>query len=376
MSVTIYYGDLPVPKGWRLWNDKSRPDPGRWFYEVRFHHTGTFKLGLDFRPMDGAFPDFWMPPLMWCHAVELDAVAKVLANPVEDWCKPLLNVHPSNAGALKLHIADYAQVWKKKKKLLFGAAEGAGKFEPEAQIDGSLALGDFEWNKEWTSEDVAKCLMTGMIAKAAKSVLATGGVVGQPAHETVTMDFTFQYVAKKPLIWQQLAYGAGDVIADNDGTSLKVMGDEWVLAKPMKLLSKPEMVMPIEGKPFSYPKTIFDTMEEYDFADRFRVKIIGMLCSSVSKDGQYAYWGISVELQRHTDIVGQFTMDDVAILWQGPEHCPAIKLHAIKYKPHGHGMTYECVFWIEGKELSWSFFSDKPVAGVNGLLTGTVLNPL
>ena len=173
MSVQITFGGIPVPKGWKLWNNQSRPDPGRWFHELRYHHSGQWKLTLDFRPLDGAFPSFWMPPFAWKYAGDIEAVQKVFdthsnsPDEVMQSVAKMLNVHPTNIGAMKLAILEYGEKWKKKKKLLFGAAEGAGL--QEAKIDADWLAAEWDFNQPMTEETI-KGELVKLIAQSAKKL--------------------------------------------------------------------------------------------------------------------------------------------------------------------------------------------------------------
>jgi hypothetical protein len=142
MSVTLSIGGMPVPKGWKLWHDKCRPDPGRMFYELRYHHGGEWKLGLDSRPMNGAFPEFWMPPLAWRYAHELEALQK----------------------ALELSVLSYGEQWKKKKKLLFGAPEGKGMEDMSVSAD--YVLQGWEWGEPITHGMLTSKLLKSLTGAA------------------------------------------------------------------------------------------------------------------------------------------------------------------------------------------------------------------
>lgn len=129
MTVTIRYGGVPIPKGWQIWGPQSRPEPGRWFFEARYHHTKHWKMGLDYRPMDGAFPAFWMPPTLWKYAAELEQMAHILTYPTAIWAGGVLKVHDDNVTALENYLLEYGEKAKVKKKLLFGTPAGLGAHE-------------------------------------------------------------------------------------------------------------------------------------------------------------------------------------------------------------------------------------------------------
>ena len=132
MGIKITIGN---PNRWRRWVSANvpktgspidRPSPGTWFFEARFHHTGSWKIGLDFRPVDGAMPDLWVPPFMWRPAHEIAEVEKQLQT--LGGIAALMGHEPTvaNLGIIDGWVKTYGEMAKKGKKLLFGSAEGAG----------------------------------------------------------------------------------------------------------------------------------------------------------------------------------------------------------------------------------------------------------
>lgn len=401
MSVTLTFGGMPVPKGWHMWNEKSRPEPGRWFFEARFHHTGHFRLNLDFRPLDGKFPELWMPPLMWKYAAEMEAVGQVLAQPAEKWCKQLLNVHPSNANALKLHMKEYGEKWKKKKKLLFGTSEGAGKFEPDAEISAELTLGDFEWSKEWTKEEIKQALITGLVGAALSA-----------AHKNKNLMHKFGYVTKKPLVWEGKSYGANEMLpGDDDGTTLHALGEEFVTqidlaaategpelfgtdpetGQPTLIFGETggEYVVPppmkhglkLKGKPIPYSLTLFDTNKSaYGNEHRFTVELVGMQLMAVHPQMKpKGTWQITVSMKRMETEIAEFVMEAI-LPWEGYEKAPFIEVLEIRAKGTDFGAMksgthYELDCRCGDVLWTWNFLSDVPAKNVDNAMAVKVHNP-
>jgi hypothetical protein len=254
MAVTLCFGGKPVPKGWHLWNNKCRPAPGRLFFELRFHHTGEWKLTLDFRPVDGVMPSFWMPPFAWKYAAELEAVQKHLEYVSDDTVLKnlgkMLNVHPSNYEAMKLAILDYGQKWKNKKKLLFGASEGLGM--QEHAIDADYVLQGWDWSEPITGEGISKKLVEMM-------------VVGAKEAQEKKLETKFVYKALVPLMWQGKSYVPGEYLpGDNDGTVLHALGGnvEQLQTGMMPFHSAKGWTMKGSDWPEGYDIVPFDTMVE------------------------------------------------------------------------------------------------------------------
>lgn len=121
MSVTITMGS---PNRWRRWSPAARPAPGSWFYAARPHHSGTWKLDLDYRPIDGVMPEFWHQPFIWRPAPEIEAAAAALS---EEGGLATLTQLPADSSMIDAHaLATYVQAAKLSKKLLFGSAYGLG----------------------------------------------------------------------------------------------------------------------------------------------------------------------------------------------------------------------------------------------------------
>jgi hypothetical protein len=135
MTITITYGKPDT--GWRIWVDEDRPDPGTWFFEARYHHSGHWKIGLDYRPVDGIMPPLWFRPFMWRPAIEIMEDEKALA---QGGATKLLNVPPMTSLVM---LKAYGEAAKKKKKLLFGSAEGTGAHAHEIKpiSAGSITAG-------------------------------------------------------------------------------------------------------------------------------------------------------------------------------------------------------------------------------------------
>lgn len=226
MSVRISYGGLPIPHGWHLWSAQSRPEPGRWFFEARYHHTGHWKIGLDFRPMDGAFPDFWMPPLMWKYAGEIEMMEKLLSAPLGAWAQKLLHIHPTNHGAFAGHIKEYGEKAKQKKKLLFGSVDKAGMHEHEIPAPDEL------YNP-----------MPGSM---------TDPVPAAPG---------YKYMVKEKLQFHGQTYVPGDMVSEKRaGALMEEFGAgviEVIENKPM-----PEKHWFVQGKPWPYDPVLMDTLTE------------------------------------------------------------------------------------------------------------------
>lgn len=143
MAITITMGK---PNRWRRWHmtglpsgsDSARPAPGSWFFEARYHHSGTWKIGLDFRPLNGKMPELWHPPFMWRPAHEITAAEKQL-----ETLGGIADLMGMDHGFNKLsnlnqQIHEYAKSAKTQKKMLFGSAEGSGAHQHAIKT----ALGD------------------------------------------------------------------------------------------------------------------------------------------------------------------------------------------------------------------------------------------
>jgi hypothetical protein len=197
-GVTISYDGKPIPKGWRMWHAKCRPDPGRLFFELRYHHSEVWKFTLDYRPVDGKFPELWMPPFAWKYATEVEAVSDFLSTQKNspDECMEhlmkMLHVHSANEKPFALAILDYGEKWKNKKKLLFGSAEGAGMHEQQTTADWLIDYWD--WSQPLNAKNIDKKLKELLVAGAKQSLIPEHTYevdAGWPAgYETVLLDFT------------------------------------------------------------------------------------------------------------------------------------------------------------------------------------------
>lgn len=149
MAVKITYGS---PNKWRRWLTSGttfvfngvahdRPDPSSWFFEARYHHTGTWKIGLDFRPQDGKMPDLWHPPFMWRPAWEIMEVQTLLSMNGTIGVAELMELGFNEVSSLSAALQEYGEKAKKSKKLLFGSAEGSGAHSHGIKVLDTLAEG-------------------------------------------------------------------------------------------------------------------------------------------------------------------------------------------------------------------------------------------
>jgi hypothetical protein len=258
-GVTLYYAGKPIPKGWRIWGPKCRPDPDRLFFELRFHHTGVWKMTLDYRPVDGAFPEMWQPPLFWKYALELEAVAELLKQPTAEWCKQLVNVHPGNAVALEGAMSAYAELWKNKKKLLFGTAEGHGMQDFDIK---ALESDEVNWDQEGVSNDLKNLLvmsLTGSAHKLAKKVETAPSLKPWPQEQ----DEELLYEVLKPFSWGKELYEKDSIFslehAKKHGFAFQLAFDENDLGSAI-----PKYTHPAYDKnwPLDYETVLIDLTKE------------------------------------------------------------------------------------------------------------------